>query len=351
MLTTDFNTTIRTLSTTDEAVQSKGLISFLDSVAPSMDITSELKNPKTAFKTLRAFDKANTYICPEQPTCAGLIDMSYYCANGIEADINIKNVEFCDRPYTFGLFQDDTIAQDLPANGVFADMSGALASAARKECMTIAPKFRYTFYETDGRMCANNAPCGSIIDNLVGSIATKQIRKFREVILATANAVAITKTPTGDILDMMQDVYNELSELPDNQGKEVIAYVNRAVISRLKQLRDNQARPLFESEDVCPITGCITICIGGMKIKSVDDLHAPITVTGGGVNPVVKTTSVLFVVPKNIFAIKSETKIAELGWDQLLTNMNNKIMSIQANEAKIPTVWATSTAMKATITL
>jgi hypothetical protein len=345
MNTTSMNTAIRALATTDEGQNSVGLISMLNNVLPSFDFAAELQNPKTAFQAIRAFDKSNTYICPEQPTCAGLIDMAFYCANGIEADVNIKTIDLCDKPYTFSFREDTTMAQDLPTNGVFADQSGAVVAGARKECMTINPSYRYTYYKTDSRMCKNEAPCGSLIDDLVGDTTKKQVKKFRQVILAAVNAVASTVTATGDMLNRLTTGYNALADLPDNQGKEIIGYSNMAVVRRLNQLRDSNGRLMVDSYNTCPVTGCVEICFGGMKLKSVESEFAPITGT------TTKTTDVLFVAVKNVQAVKSETKTAEVTWDKILVNMEDTIMSLQANNAKIPTILATSTAAKVTVIL
>lgn len=338
------STAIRALSKTAEAENVSGIVNLLDSLLPNFNLANEILNPKTAFKTIRAFDKSNSFVCPEVPTCAGLIDMSFSCATGIENDVNVIEIEECDKPYTFSFKEDSTMAQDLPANGVFTDMSASVTATARKECMTISPIVRYTYYKTDGRMCIKSAPCGSLIDDLVGLTSKKQIKKFRQVILASANAVANTiTTTTGDMLDKLQLAYNSLADLPSNQGKEVIGYVNAAVLRRLEQLRDNQARPLATDLYVCPVTGCRELCFGGMKLKSVESEFAPI------IGTTTKTTDALFVVPKNIFAIKSETKIVELGWDKIMSSLENVVGSFQYNNAKIPSVFATSTAAKITL--
>jgi hypothetical protein len=345
MNTTSMNTAIRALATTEEAQNSAGLISMLDNVLPSFDFAAELQNPKTAFQAIRSFDKSNTYICPEVPTCAGLIDMAFYCVNGIENDVNIKAVDLCDKPYTFSFSEDTTMAQDLPVNGVFADQSGLVVAGARKECMTINPAFRYTYYKTDSRMCKNEAPCGSLIDDLVGNTAKKQVKKFRQVILAAVNAVAVTVVGAGDLLNRVQTGYNSLADMSDNQGKEIIGYCNMAVIRRLQQLRDGNGRPLVDSYNTCPVTGCVEICFGGVKLKSLESEFAPI------IGTTTKATDVLFVAVKNVQAVKSETKTAEVTWDKILVNMDDTIMSLQANNAKIPTILAASTAAKVTITL
>jgi hypothetical protein len=271
--------------------------------------------------------------------------MAFFCANGIENDINIKTVDLCDKPYTFSFREDTTMAQDVPANGGFVDQSSSVVSGARKECMTISPQFRYTYYKTDARMCKNEAPCGSLIDDLVGDTTKKQVKKFRQVVLAAANAVAVTITGTGDLINKLVMGHNGLADLPDNQGKDIIGYCNIAVVRRIKQLRDINGQFVVDSSETCPVTGCVTICFSGMTLKSVESEFAPI------IGTTTKTTDVLFVSVKNIFAVKSATKTAEVTWDKILTNLEDTIMSLQANNAKIPTVLATSTATKVTITL
>jgi hypothetical protein len=342
---TPMNTAIRALAETEEAQNSVGLVSMLDSLLPSFDMTAELQNPKTSFQAIRAFDRTNNFVCPELPTCAGLVDMSFYCANGIENDINIKTVDLCDKPYTFSFKEDTTMAQDVPVNGVFADQSGSVVSGIRKECMTINPQFRYTYYKTDARMCQNNAPCGSLVDDLVGDTTKKQVKKFRQVVLATANSIAVTVTGTGDMINKLVIGFNALADLPDNQGKEIIGYSNIAVIRRIKQLRDVNGRFIVDSTETCPVTGCVTICFSGMTLKSIESEFAPI------IGTTTKTTDVLFVSVKNIFGVKSATKTAEVAWDKILTTMEDTIMSLQANNAKVPTILAGSTATKVTITL
>jgi hypothetical protein len=194
-------------------------------------------------------------------------------------------------------------------------------------------------------MCLRDAACGSIIDDLVADSSRKQIKKFRQVVLATVDGVAATNTAAGTTLEKLQATYNQLADQADNYGKTITGYCHEAVLNRLMQLKDNNARPLFDLLGVCPVTGCREICYGGMKLKSVEPEFAPITGT------TTKITSVIFVSTNNVFGLKSPTTTAEVTWDKVLNNTNNKIVSLQVNACKIPTILATSTAVKVSITL
>jgi len=341
------NDAIRMLANTPEAKEegSTGLIRTLDVVLPNFDLVNELKNPKTAFKTLRTFDASNSFVCPEVPTCAGLIDTTFFCANGIEADINVLTVDDCSKPYNWGFSTTSVTAQPYnPANGL-VDSSEAFVQGSTKECVTLSAIPYTIMYKTDSRMCLSNSPCGSLIDDLVGVMGRGLLRSHRQLILASANAVATTTTFTGNLLNAIQTGHNALADLSANQGKDVVGYCNPAIIRRLQQLKDDNGRPLVTDINVCPVTGCLEMCYGGVKLKSVESEYAPI------VGTTTKTTDILFVVPKNIYAIKSSTQIHELAWYQLLNNLENTIASIQYQAVKIPDIFASSTATKVTITL
>ena len=245
-------------------------------------------------------------------TCGGMIDEAFQCADGIEKDIDLYNNGCC--PISVSVFKNDIEAVPMPTNGIFADQSALFTSA---ECVTILPKRLYLQFKLDSRNCYSCTSQADVIKMMTSALVRGNINGIRKDIFATINSASGTAiVATGDILNQMYTLFNSVNDTDVASGKEVVIYANRAVMSRLMQVRDDNGQPLFKAEGVCPITGCKTICYAGMKIKEVDSKILP-TVAG--------VTSAYAVVPSAIKGSYSDVKVYTKDWTTTLTDTDDII--------------------------
>jgi hypothetical protein len=265
-------------------------------------------------------------------TCAGMIDEAFQCANGIEKDIALYDNGCC--PITVSVFKNDFDAVPVPVSGVFGDQS---ASFQAGECVTIQPKRMYSLFKLDARNCYNScASQADVIKMMTAALVRANLNAVRKDIWSAIVAdagTAITNPAGGDLLTNIQAVFNSVNDLDLASGKNVMVYANKQVINRLMQLRDDNGQPLFQSEGRCPISDCVEICYGGIKIKEIDSKILPVT---GGV------TDIFAAIPEHIKGTYSPVKVYTKDWTTTLTDTDNVIMAEVCVGAKIPTTLAGS---------
>jgi hypothetical protein len=270
-------------------------------------------------------------------TCAGMIDEAFQCANGIEKDIDLYDNKCC--PITVSLFKNDVEAVPVPTNGQFTDNS-ALFTAG--ECVTITPKRYYLQFRLDSRNCYTCTSQADVIKMMTNALIRGNINAIRKDIFATLTAGAGNAiTATGDLLDKLFSLFNSVNDLQIASGKEVILYANKAVITRVMQLRDDNGQPLFQSEGRCPITDCISICYAGMRIKEVDQKVLPI---------VAGQSDVFAVVAQNIKGSYSEVQVYTKDWTTTLQDTDDVIHAEVCVGSVIP-AQLTGSAKRLTVTL
>jgi hypothetical protein len=283
-------------------------------------------------KAIRAITQADL-ICPNEPTCGGIIDTTWQCATGIESLVDIISNDCC--PVKVGLYKGQDVAVDLPASGIFADTTPTIQG----ECITLTPTYIYQSIEIDDRICNS---CGDLTQYLINRGSRAMLNGIRQKMMTAISANAATAiTSTGDLLDQLWDVYNAVADNEINAGKRTVILANKSVLNRLMQLRDDDGRPLFKSEDRCPLTGCVRICYAGLEIFEMDQTILP---NSAG------ATTVYAVNVDNVRATVSNVRMETKDWTTTLTDMNNKVVMLACVSAVIPATFAGSVA-KTIVTL
>jgi hypothetical protein len=290
-----------------------------------------LQNDKAVVEsTLRAITSADV-VCPAVPTCGGIIDASYSCANGIETYVKIINKDCC--PKQIAIINKNPIAVPLPANRQFGDQSDDLKGGT---CVTINPQYVYSRYLIDNTICDNACGTGGV-GGLI-SLATTYLNKAvlnatRKKIYDTAIAQAgLVTTTTGDLADRLIAVYSKVADSSVNDGKKIVVMANRSVINRLMLLRNSIGNFIYTDKKECPITGCLNICFYGIQVVEMDKTIMPNTV----VNATTTTAEMIALSIENVFVSKSETTVKSKSWEATLVDTFDVIMAISCVDAVIP---------------
>jgi hypothetical protein len=292
--------------------------------------------------TLRAITSADLP-CPQVPTCAGLIDASYTCGNGIENFVQVVSNDCC--PVSVSIFNKTPMAVQLPSTKTFGDQSNDLKGAV---CVTLNPQYIYSRYLIDNLICENTCGGGKGVGGLIGlanGYLTKAIlNATRKKIYDTAfgNAKAVDTT-TGDLADRLIEVYTAVTDNSITDGKKVVVMANRSVINRLMLIRDANGQFIYTDRKECPMTGCLTICFYGIQVVEMDKTIMPNNTT-------LNTAEMVALCVDNIFVAKSDAKVVSKSWTATLNDTFDVIMAMSCVDAVIPPAFAGSSA-KTTVNL
>jgi hypothetical protein len=287
--------------------------------------------------TIRAITQADL-ACPLTPTCAGLIDASFSCANGIENYIKVISSDCC--PVSVSIFNKTPMAVALPSNRVFGDQSNDLKGAV---CVTLNPQWIYSRYLIDNLICENACGGGKGVGGLLGlaqTYITKAILNgVRKKIYDTAfsGASAVIPTTTGDLADRLIELYSKVTDNAICDGKKVVVMANRSVINRLMLLRDANGNFIYNDRKECPITGCLSICFYGIQVVEMDKTIMPNNTT-------TNTAEMVALCVDNIFVAKSTSSVYTKSWDTCLNDTFDVILAKACVDAVCPPAFAGSSA-------
>lgn len=277
--------------------------------------------------------------CPVEPKCIGTIDAIIRCIGGLSQYVRKVNNDCC--PVKVSIVKGKSVALPLPASGIF-DYSTTMAQMADKECIILTPEYIYHAFEIDYRLDECNS-CGELAGILIADASRAVALGIEKEIMSAVLAVGgAATTYAGTLTQQMMSLYNALADKTANSGKNIVIFVNAAIIRRVKQELDDNGNFKFTYENVCPTLGCQELCFGGVKLVSLDDLLIPIT----GV-----TTQAIGVVVDNVMATYSSVVQKQVAWDQTLLGVNNRIVTMTCVKAVVPPMFASDTAKIANVTI